>query len=1224
MAKSTADQRVRILHLSDLHFSKKRKWDADCVLTGLADVVRGLRRDGLTPDLLAITGDIAKEGKAEDYQEARKWLDGELLPALSEGFPKDRLLMVPGNHDVDRKAVNAVCQITQSGLLNNQEQDQIAAILGDSVQRGLLLKRHECYLKFAGSYQTAKKKLPWWSASFTLSGSKLRVAGLCSSWMSWRDGDRGRLLIGRWQAHEALRGTGDADWSITLVHHPWSYLAEFDAEEVERKVHHECRLVLRGHLHRQQARAVVYPDDLCLELAAGCCYDGSDYPNAFQLIELDRREGTASVHFWLWNGVKWILDRNACPQSADGVATFRLKSDSAEPAAASLDLQSLVARIGRGSRSPTDLDGLRDAVRAGRIVLAGEGAVAISGDATGVVVMGHNNIVVSGTQASQLAAALHAAIPGTATPEAPPDPTAYLEALREKTAYIDIQGLNVGTGKATRLPIDKLYVRLTTTLPSAAGEKAETGRALMEMEGRRTARVGLHEALKHRVLLIVGDPGAGKTTFLRRIAFLLCQTLLDKQADAAEKELGLAGRPFPVLIRLADLARHIAQGSGPRRPDAPGWIAHYLASLEREEERRGFSEAHFRARLENGAIVLLDGLDEPPSQEARQRMARLSENTARAYPQCRFVLTSRPAAFREELDMSHCVQVEIADLEEEAIKTFLAQWCEALFTTSRGEAQSHCKKLVRAVQSRPEIRKMARNPVMLTALAVVHWNEGTLPEQRAELYESILKWLSLQRHQNEGRVSPQRCIALHQELALAMQDHPEGRQVQLPRYEAARAIAAEWPGLAEREQIRQAEAFLIREELDSGILVGRGNQVQFWHLTFQEYLAARALADRLEEEQRRGLLATPKLYQSEWRETVRLLAGVLQRQGSRRVNAMFSTILDTLGSSPSLSEQARCFGLIGTVLQDLAPAGYQLSDQRYEKMREGVLGIFDRQRSESVDIQIAIEAAEALGQAGDPRFDDCQREKNWVQIPAGEFLMGAQKQDSSKPNFDSEAYDDGSPVRKVYLDAYRIGRYPVTVREYQGFYEDGGYQQGQHWEAGGFGRYQQPGSWEQQLEHPSRPVVTVSWYEAAAYAAWAGCRLPTEAEWERAARGIAGRKYPWGGKEPNERLLNYNLNIHSPTPVGVYACGASPEGVLDMAGNVWQWCQDWWGPYSERELSNPTGPASSGKEERRVVRGGSWGNEARYCRCSFRGWNLPSDRGDFLGFRVVLCAARTL
>jgi len=132
-----------------------------------------------------------------------------------------------------------------------------------------------------------------------------------------------------------------------------------------------------------------------------------------------------------------------------------------------------------------------------------------------------------------------------------------------------------------------------------------------------------------------------------------------------------------------------------------------------------------------------------------------------------------------------------------------------------------------ALRCRPEIRRLARTPVMLTALAVVHWHEKRLPEQRADLYESILEWLAKGRELRPGRPSPERSVALLQILALAMQDHPEGRQVQIRRHWAGRAIAPAWRDVPEEERTARAEEFLKAEELDSGIVVGRGDDLRF-------------------------------------------------------------------------------------------------------------------------------------------------------------------------------------------------------------------------------------------------------------------------------------------------------------------------------------------------------------------------------------------------------------
>ena len=170
------------------------------------------------------------------------------------------------------------------------------------------------------------------------------------------------------------------------------------------------------------------------------------------------------------------------------------------------------------------------------------------------------------------------------------------------------------------------------------------------------------------------------------------------------------------------------------------------------------------------------------------------------------------------------------------------------------------------------------------------------------------------------------------------------------------------------------------------------------------------------------------------------------------------------------------------------------------------------------------------------------------------------------------------------MGAFQIGRYPVTVEEYGRFVEDDGYENQRWWKEGGLGEQQQPGGWEDQLLHPSRPVVRVNWYEAAAYCAWAGGRLPSEAEWERAARGAEGRKYPWGNEAPDPDRANYDkTKVGRPTPVGLSPRGATPEGVQDMAGNVWEWVADW-----DRERYDRKSTGKKEEQQYRVVRGGSW------------------------------------
>ncbi|MBC8871588.1 MAG: SUMF1/EgtB/PvdO family nonheme iron enzyme [Planctomycetes bacterium] len=786
--------------------------------------------------------------------------------------------------------------------------------------------------------------------------------------------------------------------------------------------------------------------------------------------------------------------------------------------------------------------------------------------------------------------------PGVKTPPRPADPTPYLRDLLERTSHIDIRGLQAGTGRANRFPIEQLFISLTTTGASTRRDalvKAHRRRQPDSDENAELAMVQqravpLQEALRNDRLVVVGDPGAGKTTFLRRVAHALCQTQLGEVAGAAKERLGVEDRVFPIFVRIGDLAQHLLRESHQTAPpagdDTPAWLPHYLGAAG-EANSWGLDAGFFRQQLESGqCTVLLDGLDEAPDRSLRERLSRLIENVTRTYNACRFAVSSRPAAYTGEVVLSDFAHARIDPLSDDAVATFLSRWCESIYAESEKTAAEHGDELLGAVQARVDIRRMARNPVMLTALAVVHWNERRLPEQRADLYNSIIRWLSRSREQRPGRATADRTVVLLQELALAMQDDPEGRKTQVPKRWAAERLAGEFTDdEPTRKTVTQAERFLDEEEVDSGIIVGRGDELTFWHLTFQEFLAAKATASRLEAEQTEVLFAAPgKIYLPDWREVVLLLAGALHQQGRAKVDWFIGKVLDQLGDSPDLAAQARCAGLVGNILRDLEPLKYKVSDARYHPLLDAVMAVFDRQRFQDVSAEERIAAADALGQAGDPRIDFA-RDDYWVTIPAGKFLMGAQSADPQKPNYDAEAEDRESPVHEVRLGSFTIARYPLTVGQYEQFVQEGGYKDERWWQDGGFEKFSEPDGWERQVEFPSRPVVGVSWWEAAAYCRWSGHRLPTEAEWERVARGTEGRKYPWGKEKPNENRTNFSSNVGHPTPVGIFPLDVTPEGIFDMGGNVWEWCADWYGEYTGQSVSNPRGPEQA---TLRVIRSG--------------------------------------
>jgi len=208
-----------------------------------------------------------------------------------------------------------------------------------------------------------------------------------------------------------------------------------------------------------------------------------------------------------------------------------------------------------------------------------------------------------------------------------------------------------------------------------------------------------------------------------------------------------------------------------------------------------------------------------------------------------------------------------------------------------------------------------------------------------------------------------------------------------------------------------------------------------------------------------------------------------------------------------------------------------------------------------------------------------------VLIPAGEFIMGSDEGDS-----------DERPAHMVYLDGYLIDRTPVTWGQYVRFCEDTGREMPS-----------EPGF---PLDE-THPVVNVSWYDAAAYCKWAGKRLPTEAEWEKAASGTDGRIWPWGNNGDPKKA---NTRGRGTTPVGSYPAGASPYGVLDMAGNAWNWCADLYSAayYTKGHDRNPRGPKGG---QDRALRGGSWYDDQVDARCANRLQYDPTGLDDFIGFR---------
>lgn len=249
----------------------------------------------------------------------------------------------------------------------------------------------------------------------------------------------------------------------------------------------------------------------------------------------------------------------------------------------------------------------------------------------------------------------------------------------------------------------------------------------------------------------------------------------------------------------------------------------------------------------------------------------------------------------------------------------------------------------------------------------------------------------------------------------------------------------------------------------------------------------------------------------------------------------------------------------------------------------------------------------------------------WVSIPEGTFLMGSTLEEAKAAYEDAKlrssmleqhTFDAELPRHPVYLSTYEISRYEITNAQYRVFIEatnrptPRGHDGEETWE-------------DETLSGDTQPVVGVTWFDAQAFAEWVGGSLPTEAQWERAARGAEGRVYPWGSVPPKARQhANFARRYNRPMPVGQFPEGESPNGVADLAGNVWEWCLDEYSPtfyqqHNDGTSQNPLNLRFRDVLRARVIRGGAWDVGRAFLRSSLRFKFYPLDSTHTIGFRVV-------
>ena len=841
----------------------------------------------------------------------------------------------------------------------------------------------------------------------------------------------------------------------------------------------------------------------------------------------------------------------------------------------------------------------------------------------------------------------------------------YLEWLRRTCESVELLGLDLKETQNVRL--GQVYV------PAVAAPKANEVhvpltivRMANDKRDEHIVEYGRkhHDLLLHRLgeesLYVPGAPGAGKSTFCRWLALAVaCGSLPPHPVETPEgfeeqipDDLRVR---FPLLCRLREWAGHGACLAGNGHwtgAELEESLACWLAAAK----PGGLTPAVWLEELTHGrCLLILDGVDEVPETLGPHRPRRnLLSGLADALPEWlkagnRVLLTSRPYglddADRRSLNLP---QAELGELPEPLQETFVRRWYAA---ADPPRAEEKASGLIAHLGRRSDLAELRANPMLLTALCVKYDEGQRLPQDFYRLYDSVVNQVLHKRYLTENERDRARlrlsAVALGMHQGITKRRTTPAPEVGID--EVDRILAA----LAKSDWTTEgggADAASRREDLlsNSGLLLPRaGRRAGFYHLTFQEFLAAVRL--------RRVGASAPDLLKRyaaipEWRHTLTFLFCAIADQDSpENAVAGYDPLLQQLEPERLVADPNPAL-LLADCLEVAHARGWNL--MRFaDPLRGACKHALEHLKPPERDYlwhtlgRLGFDDRPGVGLRPDGLPDFL-----WVRVPgtqtvraSGQFpgFTGLRLGNGAKP--DPEAGNDENwPADAAPLDIadVELAVYPVTVAQFKPFVEQGGYRKERFWSKDGWkwrvgGNRSEPWWWNDPVwTQPNQPVIGVSWYEAEAYCHWLDermqeppgtLRLPTEAEWEWAARGPEGRRYPWGDEWEAWRCNGEESALGRTSAVGCFPGGAADwwrvmtggDGpVQDLAGNVWEWMAS---AHTENySRSSESAMNANSGDDPRVLRGGSWTFEPGRLRSAARYRGVPRLRLTYdFGFRLA-------